>query len=268
MFVNMIQRFLSHGFFISFTLWFCGCYTVPETGRSSLSMGSEDELASMAAMQFTQIKLQTPVSKDPDYNRRVQRVGNKIAKVVSDDIPNADWEFVVFEDDSQINAFAMPGGKVAVYTGLLKVARTDDELAIVMGHEIAHVAARHSNERFSQELIKSGLMNVGAIALSGSGLSSVEGELLLTAVGAGAELGVMLPFSRKHESEADHIGLLYAASAGYDPYAAITFWERMEELEKEGERPPEFLSTHPAGKTRIRRLWTKMPEAMEIYKNR
>ena len=267
MFVSMVKGLLSHGLFIGLTLWFCGCYTVPETGRSSLTMVSEDQLASAAATQFEQIKLQTPVSKNPDYNERVQQVGARIAKVAEDDIPNANWEFVVFEDDDQINAFAMPGGKVAVYTGLLKVTKTDDELAIVMGHEIAHVAARHSNERFSQELIKSGLINVGAIALSGSGLSSIEGELLLAAVGAGAELGVILPFSRKHESEADHIGLLYAASAGYDPHAAITFWERMEELEQEGERPPEFISTHPAGKTRIRRLWTKMPEAMEIYRN-
>ena len=230
-------------------------------------MVSEDQLASAAAMEFAKIKLQAQLSNNPDQNKRVQRVGERIARAAKDDIPNANWEFVVFEDDDQINAFAMPGGKVAVYTGLLKVIETDDELAIVIGHEVAHVAARHSNERFSQQLIKSGLINVGSIALSGTGLGYAESELLLTAVGAGAELGVVLPFSRKHENEADHIGLIYAATAGYDPHAAITFWERIEALKEEGKAPPEFLSTHPAGKTRIRKLWVRMPAALEIYRN-
>ena len=267
MFINKMQRLLLHGLLFSLTLCFCSCYTVPKTGRSALCMVSEDQLASASAMEFMKIKLKTPLSSNPDYNKRVQRVGERIAKAADGDIPNANWEFVVFENDNQINAFAMPGGKVAVYTGLLKVVKNDDELAIVIGHEVAHVAARHSNERFSQQLVKSGLINAGAIALGGTSLGYAESEILLTAIGAGADLGVMLPFSRKHENEADHIGLLYAAMAGYDPYAAITFWERIEALKNEGDTP-EFLSTHPAGKTRIRKLWVQMPKAMEVYRNR
>lgn len=212
------------------------------------------------------MKVQMPVSVNPDYNQRVQRVGERIAEAAKEDIPNASWEFVVFEDD-QINAFAMPGGKVAVYTGLLKVAKTDDELAIVIGHEVAHVAARHSSERFSQQILKSGVLSAGSIALGATGFGYPESDILLSAVGVGTDLGVMLPFSRKHESEADHIGLFYAAQAGYDPHAAITFWERIQALnEKEG--APEFLSTHPAGKTRIRKLWVQMPQAMEVYRSR
>ena len=263
----MIKRLLSYGLLIGLLFWLSGCYTVPQTGRSALSLVSEGELASASAMEFAKMKQETQVSTNPDYNQRVQRVGERIAQVAKDDILNASWEFVVFEDDNQINAFAMPGGKVAVYTGLLKVIKTDDELAIVIGHEVAHVAARHSNERFSQQIIKSGLMSVGSIALGATGLGYAESEILLGAVGAGSEVGIMLPFSRKHESEADHIGLYYAAKAGYDPHAAITFWERINELnEKEG--APEFLSTHPAGETRIRKLWVQMPEALEVYKNR
>jgi predicted Zn-dependent protease len=255
----MIKKLISCGILVGLSFLFSGCHTVPKTGRSSLSLVSEEKLASAAAMEFARIKLEMPISNNLDYNKRVQRVGERIAYAAKEDIPNADWEFV--------NAFAMPGGKVAVYTGLLKVIETDDELAIVMGHEVAHVAARHSNERYSQQLIKSGLMSVGSIALGATGLGYVESEVLLAAVGAGADLGLTLPFSRKHENEADEIGLLYAAAAGYDPYAAITFWERIEAL-NEAEGPSEFLSTHPAGKTRIRKLWVQMPEAMEIYRNR
>lgn len=263
---KMMYRLLSYGFLVGLSLVLSGCYTVPETGRSAFSFVSEEYLSSVAADEFAKVKLTMPISNNPDYNDRVLKIGQRIAEVAKDDIPDADWEFIVFEDDSQINAFAMPGGKVAVYTGLLKVVETDDELAIVIGHEVAHVAARHSGERFSHGLLSSGLINVGAIALSSTGLGYTESELLLGAVGAGAELGVMLPFSRKHENEADHIGLLYAAEAGYNPYAAITFWKRIEALD-EGDGPPEILSTHPSGETRIRKLWIQMPEALEVYRS-
>ena len=263
----MIKKLPYYGFLVGVVLWLSGCYTVPKTGRSSLSFVSEDKLAAAAAMEFAKIKLEKPISVNPDYNKRVQRVGERIAWVARNDITNANWEFVVFEGDDQINAFAMPGGKVAVYTGLLEVAKTDDELAIVIGHEVAHVAARHSNERFSQQRMKSGFLNVGSLALSVVGLGSLESQVLLTVVGASAELGLVLPYSRKHENEADHIGLLYAAEAGYDPHAAITFWERVEAMDEE-EDTPEFLSTHPSGEKRIRKLWVQMPKALEIYRNR
>lgn len=261
-----MNKLLSYGFLIGFSFVLSGCYTVPRSGRTAFSFVPEEHLASAAADEFAKLKLTTPISNNPDYNNRVLRIGKRIAEVAKDDISGADWEFVVFEDDDQINAFAMPGGKVAVYTGLLKVVETDDELAVVIGHEVAHVAARHSNERFSYGLLQSGLINIGAIALSGTGLGYTESEILLSAVGAGAELGVMLPFSREHENEADYIGLLYAAEAGYDPYAAITFWERIEAMDDDG-GPSELLSTHPSGETRIRKLWTRMPEALRIYRN-
>lgn len=260
-----MKRSLNQVILISLLFWITGCYTVPKTGRSSLSLVSEERLASMAEIEFNHIKLESRISYDPVHNERVKRVGKRIAKAAEKDIPNVDWEFVVFEDDEQINAFAMPGGKVAVYTGLLKFAQTDDELAIVIGHEAAHVAARHSNERFSQEMLKSGFLNAGTIALSGSGIGHTESQILLAVVGAGTDLGLVLPFSRKHENEADKIGLLYAAEAGYDPHAAIQFWERLESLGDE--KPPAFLSTHPSGETRIRKLWTQMPEAVRVYEN-
>ncbi len=247
-------------------LGFSGCTTVPQTGRSAMHLVSQDQLSSMAAAQFGELKQKTPISNDPTYNAMVRRVGDRIAYVAGPDMPNAQWEFVVFDDDDQINAFAMPGGKVAVYTGIFKVAKTDADLAIVMGHEIAHVVAGHGAERVSQQLLAAG----GALALqigaSQSELSSSEKQLLMAAYGAGATLGVMLPYSRLHESEADEIGLIYAAKAGYDPRVAIPFWERMESM-KSGS-PPEFLSTHPSGATRMRKLNELMPRAYQIYQNR
>ncbi len=245
-------------------LWSTGCHTVPQTGRSALHLMPSDQLASMAAAQFGQLKQETPISRDPTYNAMLQRVGERIAYVAAPDMPNAQWEFVVFDDDEQINAFAMPGGKVAVYTGIFKVAKTDADLAVVVGHEIAHVAAGHGNERVSHQLLAAG----GALALQigTSDMDSSDRQLLLAAYGAGATVGVILPYSRYHESEADEIGLIYAAKAGYDPRAAIGFWERMEA--QKGGAPSEFLSTHPAGSTRIKKLNELMPNAYQVYKNR
>jgi len=220
----------------------------------------------MSAQQFGQMKQETPISSNPTYNEMLQRVGERIAYVAAPDMPNAQWEFVVFDDDSQINAFAMPGGKVAVFTGIFKVAKTEDDLAIVVGHEVAHVAAGHGNERVSHQLLAAG----GAVTLQfGLSMSDVESEdqqLLMAAYGAGATVGVILPHSRHHESEADEIGLIYAAKAGYDPRAAIGFWQRMEAMSQGA--APEFLSTHPSGSTRARKLQELMPKAMEAYRNR
>lgn len=245
-------------------LMFTGCHTVPQTGRTALHLVPSDQLASMSAAQFGQLKQETPISRDPTYNAMVRRVGEHIAYVAGPDMPNAQWEFVVFDDDEQINAFAMPGGKVAVYTGIFKVAKSDADLAIVMGHEVAHVAAGHGNERVSQQLLAAG----GALALNygTKDMDSGDRQLLLAAYGAGTTVGVLLPYSRFHESEADEIGLMYAAKAGYDPRAAVGFWQRMEAHQNGG--PPEFLSTHPSGATRISKLNALMPKAMEVYRNR
>lgn len=242
------------------------CTTVPQTGRKALTLVPTGQLTAMASSQFEQLKKETPISDNPEYTEMVQRVGERIAKVAAYDMPDANWEFVVFDNDEQINAFAMPGGKVAVYTGLFKVAETEAELAVVMGHELAHVVARHGNERMSQQLLAMG----GAVALNygtKDKLSAGEQQLLMAAYGAGTTIGIMLPYSRYHESEADEIGIMYTAKAGYDPRVAIGFWQKMSE-QKEGQAPPEILSTHPADSTRIARLKELMPTAVNIYENR
>jgi predicted Zn-dependent protease len=263
-FTFMKMRFILIPLFAAILLWATGCHTVPMTGRSALHLVPSDQLASMASAQFGQLKQESPISRDPTYNAMVRRVGERIAYVAAPDMPNAQWEFVVFDDDEQINAFAMPGGKVAVYTGIFQIAKNDADLAVVMGHEIAHVAAGHGNERVSQQLLATG----GALALQlgTSDIDSSDRQMIMAAYGAGTTLGIMLPYSRYHESEADEIGLIYAAKAGYDPRAALGFWERME-AQKSG-APPEFLSTHPSGSTRIKKLNALMPKAYEIYKNR
>ena len=229
-------------------------------------MVPESQLEQDAALQFNQLKQQTPISTDPTYNAMLRRVGERIADVAAPDMPssNPDWEFVVFEDDSQLNAFAMPGGKVAVYTGIFRIAKTDDELAVVIGHEVAHVVARHGNERVSQQ-IAAGVIGAG-LAVGTQDMESSERALILGAYGAGASLGVLLPYSRSHESEADQIGLIYSAKAGYNPMAAIDFWERME-AESGGGAPPEFLSTHPSGTTRINNIKRQLPQVMPIYRS-
>lgn len=260
----MQKRFHLFGFLFTALFLLAACYTVPQTGRSAWHLVPADQLASMSATQFGQLKQDTAISRNPIYNAMLRRVGERIASVAGPDMPNAQWEFVVFDDDEQINAFAMPGGKVAVYTGMFKVVQSDADLAIVMGHEIAHVAARHGNERMSQQLLAAG----GALALSVGTADMGRGEraLLLGAYGAGSTIGLILPYSRYHESEADEIGLLYAAKAGYDPRAAISLWQRM--AAQHNGAPPEFLSTHPANSTRIRKLNALMPQAMQVYQNR
>ena len=260
----MFTKYFLTSLLVGLMLSLVGCHTVPQTGRSALHLVPSEQLASMAAAQFGQLKQDTPISTDPTYNAMARRVGERIAYVAAPDMPNAQWEFVVFDDDEQINAFAMPGGKVAVYTGIFKVVKSDADLAVVMGHEVAHVVAGHGNERISQQVLAAG----GALALQMGtrDLDSSDRQLIMAAYGAGATIGVMLPYSRYHESEADEIGLIYAAKAGYDPRAALGFWERME-AQKNG-APPEFLSTHPSGSTRIRKLNELMPKALEIYKNR
>jgi len=246
-------------------LWsLTGCHTVPQTGRSALHLVPNDQLTSMSAAQFGQLKQETLISRDPIYNAMVRRVGERIAYVAGPDMPNAQWEFVVFDDDSQINAFAMPGGKVAVYTGIFKIAKTDDDLAIVIGHEVAHVAAGHGNERVSHQLLAAG--GAAALQFGTSDMDSDQRQMLMAAYGVGTTVGVILPYSRYHESEADEIGLIYAAKAGYDPRAAIGFWGRM--AAQSSGATPEFLSTHPAGATRVRQLNELMPKAMEAYRNR
>lgn len=241
-----------------------GCYTVPETGRTTMNFMPESMLSEQAAMAFAEMRKEARVSTDRGPNEQVQRVGRRIlaAAASTGNLPPADqWEFVVFDDDAVINAFAMPGGKVGVYTGILRVAKSDDELAAIIGHEVAHVSARHGNERMSQAM----LFTTGGLALGYAVREESEStqQAILLAYGVGTTLGATLPYSRLHENESDEIGLLYMARAGYDPRAAVSFWTRMRDLG--GGSVPEFLSTHPAHETRIERLQALMPRALEEY---
>lgn len=241
---------------------FSGCYTVPVTGRSSFIMLPAGQEAEMGATAFLDIKGKERISTDPVANDRVRRIGERIAAVAGKDLPGANWEFVVFDAPDTVNAFALPGGKVGVYTGLLKIADSDDEIATVMGHEIAHVTARHGSERWTQ----AAAVAVGGVLLSETVLKDNKNkEGWLAAYGLGSTVGVLLPYSRLNESEADEIGLVYAARAGYDPRAAIRFWEKMAKESEGKARPPEILSTHPSDATRIQRLREMMPRIMEDY---
>lgn len=244
-----------------------GCTTVDETGRSQMKMISDQEVASMAVGQFEQMKQEMPVSRDPEMNARLQRVGEKIviaARERGADLPPADqWEFVLFESD-QVNAFAMPGGKVGFYTGIFPLFVSDDDLAVVMGHEIAHVSADHGAEKVSHQLANQLAGAALAIGLGVGGVDHDTSQIVMASYGMGSSLGFVLPYSRTMESEADHIGLIYSASAGYDPRASTAFWQRM--ADQGGERPPEFLSTHPSENSRIRRLQNEIiPQVMPIY---
>ena len=236
-----------------------GCYTNPETGKQSMILISPAEESQMGASAFAEMRTKGPVSRDLAANARVRRVGERIAEAVGGQLPSAQWEFVVFDEPKTINAFALPGGKVGVYTGLLNLAKTDDELAIVMGHEIGHVTARHGAKRMTE-----GLLAAGAGLLLDLGTKGKKNhDLALLGYGAVAGVG-MLAFSRSDESEADYIGIRYAAKAGYNPMAAITFWQKMEK-ESKGGKLPEFLSTHPANDTRIGQLQSWMPEVLPLF---
>ncbi len=244
---------------VSALLLLTGCYTVPETGRKSMIMISPGEEAEMGAAAFAEVRAKEKISADPAANERVRRVGHRIAEAVGNALPGAKWEFVVFDEPKTVNAFALPGGKVGVYTGLLNLATTDDELAIVMGHEIGHVTARHGAERMSQGLM-AGIIGVG-VGVATQDSSNRELWRLGYGLAAG---GATLAFSRGNESEADYIGIRYAAKAGYNPMAAITFWQKMAKA-KDGTQPPKWLSTHPAHADRIADLQRWMPEVLPLY---
>jgi predicted Zn-dependent protease len=246
---------------------FAGCYTNPVTGRQSVVLVSQGQELALGQESFTEVKRTEKISHDPTMNARVQRVGKRIAQVVGDQMPNAQWEFVVFES-KDVNAFALPGGKVGVYTGLLQLAESDSELAIVMGHEIGHVIARHGAERMTESMALAGIGVLGAVVLD-SKTDPQTRNLVLGAFGAGATVGVVLPHSRANETEADHMGVVFAARAGYDPRAAVGFWQKMtkqsEAAGKSGGKVSSLLSTHPADTKRIADLQALMPEVVPIY---
>jgi predicted Zn-dependent protease len=242
-----------------------GCGTVPVTGRSQLNLLSSDEEMKLGFQSFEQMKKETPISKDPQVRALVEKVGKRIAASAGKDLPNAQWEFVVFES-KEANAFCLPGGKVGVYTGILPITKDEAGLATVLGHEVAHAAAHHGAERMSEAmLLQMGGQGLG-VALSGSD-PRVQ-QYASTAYGLGAQLGRELPHSRKQESEADRIGLTYMARAGYRPQEAVKFWQRFADYNQKsgGSAGLWFLRTHPLDKDRIADLEKWMVEAMAHYR--
>ncbi len=238
-----------------------GCSTVPVTGRSQFNFISQDQELQLGLTSFNELKKEVPVSKDPAVNALLQKVGKKIAAVASPDMPNAQWEFVVFES-KEANAFCLPGGKVGVYTGILPITKDEAGLATVIGHEVAHAVARHGGERMTQAMaLQAGGQIAGALTSSAAPITQQAVSLVY---GLGSQLGYVLPHSRKQESEADRIGLTYMARAGYDPNAAISFWERFS-AQSGNAGGPWFLRTHPVDAVRIADLKKWLPEAMQEY---
>ena len=245
-------------------LLFIGCTKAPITGRSQLIMISPNQELQLGFQSAQEILKKEKVSSDPQKNAMVQRIGKRIAAVATNQYAIAKsftWEFFVIEDNEQANAFCLPGGKVFVYTGLFKYAANDAELAAVMGHEIGHALARHGAERMSSsQLTQMGGQVLGSV-MQGRG-NPQNTAAVMQAFGIGTQLGIALPHSRTQEYEADHIGLVLMAQAGYNPQSALTFWEK---FSKDGRTPPEYLSTHPAPANRIQKIRALLPQTMSIY---
>jgi predicted Zn-dependent protease len=235
------------------------CATSPE-GRRQLKLLPEDQMDAMGVQSFEQIKQQTKISSDQNLQNYVRCIADRIIPHVSEQPDPSKWEVVVF-DDEQANAFALPGNKIGVYTGLLKYARNQDQLAAVMGHEVAHVIAGHSNERVSSQLATETGMGIAAAVL-GSSENDTTNQLILAGLGLGVQYGITLPFSRSHESEADLIGLDLMAKAGFDPSQSVQLWKNMA---ASGSAPPEFMSTHPSSDTRIRQLQERIPSVKPYF---
>ncbi len=248
------------------------CSEVAITGRKQFNLVPDSTINAMSFESYSEFLGEHKISTDEPKTKMVKQVGARISKAVeqycsennlSDLLKGYAWEFNLVEDPA-VNAWAMPGGKVVVYTGLLPVARDAKGLAVVMGHEIAHAIAKHGAERMTQGLI----VEMGGIALSEAMAESPEQtrNLFMKSYSIGTEIGVLLPYSRTHESEADHMGLVFMAMAGYDPQEAVGFWQRMAAAKEGKSAPPEFLSTHPADETRIKDIKKLMPEAMKYYR--
>jgi predicted Zn-dependent protease len=242
-------------FAASLLLLLVACATSP-TGRSQLKLFSEEKIAAMGVQSYQQMKQQEPIDNSTSDNRYVKCVANAITRVTG-----GEWEVTVFKDD-QVNAFALPGGKIGVYSGLLDVAETDDQLATVIGHEVGHVLADHGNERVSQQAATQGGLQVVSAFLGGAG-GGGGSQAIMSALGLGAQVGILLPFSRTQESEADTIGLELMARAGFDPRQSVQLWQNM--AAAGGEKPAEFMSTHPSNESRINNLQGHMNKAMQLY---
>lgn len=255
----------------SLLLVLLGCSTVPKTGRSQLELVPDGQMVSLGQSSYQQFLSQNKLSTDAEKTAMVKRVSQKIASAVEQyltqenrlkNIEGFNWEFNLIES-KEVNAWCMPGGKIVVYTGILPVTQDETGLAVVLGHEIAHAVAHHGNERMSQGLIAQ--LGGTALQVALARKPQQTQQLYMTVFGAAANVGYLLPYSRLQESEADYLGLIFMAMAGYDPQAAVPFWERM--AAQGGSKPPEFMSTHPSDETRAKNLQKNMNEALSYYNN-
>ena len=267
----MKTRFKYFTFLFIISIVLTACSSVPVTGRKQLNIIPSSQMMSMSYQQYDDFLKSNKLSINAQQTQMIKTVGAKIKTAVetyfrqqnmSSVLDGYSWEFNLI-DSPEANAWCMPGGKVVFYTGILPITQDATGVAVVMGHEIAHAIAEHGNERMSQSLITE--LGGTALAVALQEKPAETQQLWLTAYGIGSQVGVMLPFSRLHESEADRLGLIFMAMAGYDPNEAVSFWQRMANM-KNGQSPPEFLSTHPSDATRIRQIKEWLPEAMSYYK--
>lgn len=256
----MMKSLLIIPTFIAVLLTLSACST-STTGRKQVMLFSDTELNQMGAASFDDMKKNIPISHDKDVNAFVQCVADAIIKNVPKAAHNGAWEVVVF-DSAQVNAFALPGGKIGVYTGILNVTEDQHQLAAIMGHEVGHVIEHHSNERLSAGKISNIGMAVATVAVGASDLDNKG--LWMAGLGVGVQYGVIMPYSRSHESEADIVGQDLMARSGFNPEASIKLWQNMDKLSN-GAAPAEFMSTHPSNQTRIKQLSSHLPTAMSYY---
>jgi predicted Zn-dependent protease len=268
---DLCRAFLTAGALVLFLLQ-TGCSTVAVTGRSQLDLIPASTMLSMSDQQYSEFLSSNRLSTNRDQTALVKKVGTRIQGAVenyfrsqnmSKQLQGYSWQFNLV-DSKEANAWCMPGGRVVVYTGILPITQTEAGLAVVLAHEIAHAVAEHGNERMSQEL----LAQLGGMALSEAVAKKPKEtqQIYMTAFGLGAEYGALLPFSRLQENEADHLGLIFMAMAGYDPHEALFLWQRMSQSNS-GQALPEFMSTHPSDATRIAKIEQEMPEAMQYYRS-
>lgn len=253
------MKFASVALFLLVGVVFAGCKSAPITGRKQMLLMPESQEVSLGLTAFNDVAAKEPLSQNAQYNELVQRVGQRIAAVANK--PDYQWEFKVIASEQQ-NAFCLPGGKVAVYEGIIPICATEAGLAVVMSHEIAHALARHGGERMSQNMAVDGVKQAVSYVMQNQ--DQARKDMVMQAYGVSSQYGVLLPYSRKHESEADHIGLLMMARAGYDPREAPRFWQRFGSL-KNGNQPMEFMSTHPSDARRAADLAALVPEGLKIY---
>jgi len=246
--------------FVIISVFLVSSCTKSSTGRSQVALYSSNELNKMGVASFEEMKKSIPISKDVATNNFVQCVANAITKNVSKTAHQGEWEVVVF-DSAQVNAFALPGGKIGVYTGILNVTENQDQLGAIIGHEVGHVIEQHSNERLSAGQLSNMGLAIAAIAL---GTQEKDNRMLwMAGLGLGLQYGVLMPYSRSHESEADIVGQDLMARSGFNPKGSVKLWQNMAKLNKNS--PPEFLSTHPSNKTRIKQLNTHLTFSMPLY---